>query len=514
MSRTSINQVVALLLLAMGPSPARAAAGPSVEEARAALKQAATFFHDHVATHNGYVWRVSGDLALREGEGTAGPTTVWAQPPGTPTIGLAYLTAYEATGDALYRDYARDTAQALLFGQLASGGWYYSIQLGPDDRAKVPYRLDLDGRLLTGPVSKADRDKPGGWSVWKTRKYKNNLSMLDDNTTQACVLFLIRLDKALDFKDRAVSQAARRGLDALLGAQYPNGAWSASFDRFPAVPPSEVDYPIKRATFPAEWSRTWTKDFTGCYVTNDNLIADAIATMLEAHSAYGDPRALASAERAGRFLIDAQMPEPQPAWAQQYDRDMVPVWSRKFEPPAISGLESQGIMEALIALALRTRDAAYLAPIPRAIAYLRRSALPDGRLARFYELKTNKPLYFTRDYVLTYNNNKMPKHYGFMVPSNLDRIERAYAAAQQALAGGTGVIDRPNGAGDMAALARAAQAAISSLDPRGAWVEKGRLDSHEIEPQSGIIHSTTFAKNVAALADFIRAAQAARQVDQ
>ena len=37
----------------------------------------------------------------------------------------------------------------------------------------------------------------------------------------------------------------------------------------------------------------------------------------------------------------------------------------------------------------------YLKPIPRALAYLRRSLLSDGRLARYYELKTNKPLYLT-----------------------------------------------------------------------------------------------------------------------
>ena len=43
-----------------------------------------------------------------------------------------------------------------------------------------------------------------------------------------------------------------------------------------------------------------------------------------------------AAERAGGFSLLAQMPEPQPAWAQQYDARMQPAWARKFEPPAIS----------------------------------------------------------------------------------------------------------------------------------------------------------------------------------
>ena len=38
------------------------------------------------------------------------------------------------------------------------------------------------------------------------------------------------------------------------------------------------------------------------------------------------------AERAGDFILAAQMPEPQPAWAQQYDAAMHPAWARKFEP--------------------------------------------------------------------------------------------------------------------------------------------------------------------------------------
>ena len=56
-----------------------------------------------------------------------------------------------------------------------------------------------------------------------------------------------------------------------------------------------------------------------------------------------------------------------------------------------------------------TGDKKYLEPIPRALAYLKKSRLPDGRLARYYELKTNRPLYMTRDgdeYSLTYDDSQ------------------------------------------------------------------------------------------------------------
>jgi hypothetical protein len=69
----------------------------------------------------------------------------------------------------------------------------------------------------------------------------------------------------------------------------------------------------------------------------------------------------------------------------------------------------------------------FLEPIPRAIEYLRRSRLPDGRLARFYELKTNKPLYLTRgDYQLTYSDANMPTHYSFKQSDRTGSIAREY----------------------------------------------------------------------------------------
>ena len=90
-------------------------------EAATALRKAVEFFRKEVAVEGGYVWKYSDDLAKREGEGKVSPTTVWVQPPGTPSVGMAYLTAYEATGDKYYLEAARETAGALLRGQLRSG---------------------------------------------------------------------------------------------------------------------------------------------------------------------------------------------------------------------------------------------------------------------------------------------------------------------------------------------------------------------------------------------------------
>ena len=128
-------------------------------------------------------------------------------------------------------------------------------------------------------------------------------------------------------------------------------------------------------------------------------------------------------QTTGEFFILAQMPEPQPAWAQQYDVSMHPCWDRKMEPPAISGLESQYTIEVLLLLYRMTGQDRFLEPVPAAIDYLRRSLLPNGRLARFYELETNRPLYVTDEYELTYDSSNTPSHYGFEFDSRHDEFQ-------------------------------------------------------------------------------------------
>ncbi|MBD3291553.1 MAG: polysaccharide lyase [Armatimonadia bacterium] len=467
-------------------------AQPSATDAAEALRAAVSFYHSEVADHGGYVWRYAGDLSLREGEARTDGTAVWVQPPGTPAVGMAFLRAWEATGEQMYLDAALDAARCLLQGQQLSGGWHYSVQFDPDRRAERMYRVDHPnaGR---GPTTGPDGE---GWLVWKQRRHEANQTILDDNTTAAAIRFLARMDEALDFQDPAIHEAVLYALDSALMVQHPVGAWSHNYDRFPEHRPDLATYPVIPASYPAEWSQTWTKDWQGGYYLNDNITPDMIAAMLEAWQIYGDRRYLDSAENGGAFLILAQMPEPQPAWCQQYNRNMQPVWDRKFEPPAITGEESQGVLECLLALYLGTGNARYLDPVPRAIEYLRGSLLPDGHLARFYELETNRPIFFDTDYAITYDAEDMPKHYGFLRESRLEEIEAEY---QRLLEEGPTAkpVDRPS-ADEVAAI-------IEGMDARGAWVEQGVLDAWDREPEEGLISSATFIANVEALAAYIEA---------
>jgi hypothetical protein len=449
-----------------------------------AMRKAADFYRHKVSTEGGYHYYYTADLSYGRSESAEGPTQVEVQREATPIVAMAYLRAWDATGDRAYLDYARAAAHALLRGQLCSGGWDYLIEFDPAKRQQYQYRADKN----------CGEDKRG-------------VTNLDDNVTQAAVRVLMRVDEALGFADKDIHEGALFALEKLLAAQYPVGAWPQRFRR----PPDHAQFPVKRASYPESWPRKWPgPDYQSHYTFNDNTTADAIDMMLEAWRVYNDPRYKASAEKGGQFILLAQMPEPQPAWAQQYDREMHPAWARVFEPPAITGGETQGILRLLMTLYGETGDRKYLEPIPRALAYLQRSFVPRtpaevfGRipagpvLARFNELRTNRPLYITKGsrlsaaglgnrnvdgYEISYTPESVITHYGVLISGReVAAIEADYRKMATA---NPASLRRPS---KLRALspwdARQESAArrglmpevrqlIASMDERGAWTRMG-----------------------------------------
>ncbi|MCP5115796.1 MAG: hypothetical protein GY953_33625, partial [bacterium] len=329
-----------------------------------------------------------------------------------------------------YLNAARDAAHALVRGQLCSGGWPYVIEFDPAKRRRYAYRSDENCE------SKAF-----------------NTTTLDDNVTQAAVRLLMRVDRELGSEDAKIHEAVEFALRSLIEAQYPIGAWPQRYSEFP----DPARFPVKKASYPASWSREYPgADYRGHYTFNDNTISDVIDMFLEAARIYDEPAYLEAAEKGGGFILLAQMPEPQPAWAQQYNLDMHPSWARRFEPPSVTGGESQGILETLLVLYRETGNRKYLEPVPRALEYLKRSILPRSAseayrrasrgggpvLARFYELKTNRPLYITKGtqirvkgqstaridgYEVSYSDASVITHYGVLTGGGrLAGIEAEY----------------------------------------------------------------------------------------
>jgi hypothetical protein len=352
---------------------------PSPNMVKSALLQA-TDYLTSISTEGGYLWWYSADLKERRGEEVATETQIWVQPPGTPSVGAALLRAYEVTRDEAHLRAALGAANALVRGQLESGGWSYLIEFDPELRSQWAYRADA-------AVKSPD---------FKSRK---NTTTFDDNNTQSALSFLMQvLDVATNLPPeqlRPIRAARDFGLARMLDAQYPVGAWPQRFNG-QAYDPTQ--HPIRPANIPTNWPRQWARaDYSAYYTLNDNTQSDCIRTMLTAYHHTRDERYRLAARRGGEFLILAQLPEPQPGWAQQYNFAMQPAWARAFEPPAVCTSESGGAVRTLGRLYLETGDEKFLWPIPPFIAWLERSRLGPERWARLYELGTNKPIYGDRD---------------------------------------------------------------------------------------------------------------------
>lgn len=212
-------------------------------------------------------------------------------------------------------------------------------------------------------------------------------------------------------KDGKYRAAFDRGLDYLLAAQYPNGG-------FPQFFPLREGY----------YSHITYND--GAMVN----VLEVLRDISEGKAPYGfvDPatraRAADSVKRGTDCILKTQIRQngKLTAWCAQHDKNTLePAWARAYEPPSLSGGETVGIVEFL--MAIENPGPEVIAAIEGAVEWLRHVALrgvrveakrgadrrlertlvqdPDAPLlwARFYELGTNRPLYLDRDSIFRYD---------------------------------------------------------------------------------------------------------------
>ena len=159
-------------------------------------------------------------------------------------------------------------------------------------------------------------------------------------------------------------------------------------------------------------------------------------------------------------------------------------------------------------LYVETGDRKYLEPVPGALAYYRRSLLPDGRMARFYELRTNKPLYFTMDYRLTYDDGDMPTHYAFKVDQKLDRLEAEHERLAKLDEAGLRALRAKRESTRSRPSAGEVGKAIDALDAQGRWVDDEGLKYVKTDPPvTRSISCATFARNVLLLSRYLAPAE-------
>lgn len=227
----------------------------------------------------------------------------------------------------------------------------------------------------------------------------------DNQATTLPMAFLARVTTATG--DPAYAAAFQRGLDYTLAAQYPNGGW-------PQYYPLRGGY-HDHVTF------------------NDDAmirILDLLQDIAAGSEPYGfvDPaqraRAAAAVSRGIDVILESQVRQNGvlTAWCAQHDAvTLAAAWARKFEPPSLSGSESVAIVRFLMSIDNPSPEV--VAAIDAALAWFERSAIRDVRLeaytnaegqpdrrlisapgadplwARFYDLKTNAPIFMGRDSV-------------------------------------------------------------------------------------------------------------------
>ncbi|MBM3501772.1 MAG: hypothetical protein FJX74_24215, partial [Armatimonadetes bacterium] len=374
------------------------------------------------------------------------------------------------TGLGSCREGAVEAARALVWGQLACGGWDYLVDFDPASPRKPYYLRDKAAGIEPAPRQRS-------WAVF------------DDNTTQHALRLLMAVDRELQSADEEIHQAALRGLQCVLDAQYPNGGW------------------------PQGWPLSEGAGYARFITFNDNAMNDCISVMLEAYTTYNDERYLDAAKRGGDCIIALQLPEPQSGWGQQYDAELRPAPARWFEPAACEAAVTVGNLRTLMELFRATRDAKYLEPIPAAIRWLDASKLENGKWARFYEPETNKPLYVNMDrqVVYVYDDTIRPG-YSWQGEYGIPGAVAAYEALMRDVADGTVTwtipppekqpLTREQAQATLDRLAPEVRRACDALDAEGNWVR-----------EDGWFYCEDFIRNTRLLAQYINAAAIAQPAE-
>ena len=150
-----------------------------VARAEAGLWKATEYLTIRVAVGGGYLGSYAADLSDQWGEGHATRSQNWIQPPGSPSVGQAFLHAWRSTGDRRHLDAATQVARALVYGQLECGGWDYIVDHSPEGARRWYYRHNRN-------------------SDDAALKQGRNQATFDDDTSQAATRLLMGVDTALE----------------------------------------------------------------------------------------------------------------------------------------------------------------------------------------------------------------------------------------------------------------------------------------------------------------------------
>lgn len=252
------------------------------------------------------------------------------------------------------------------------------------------------GWPLMNTIREANRGDPAQAGPWGTRA-----ALIKATVNE--MRFLARANAAQ--ADARYVAAIDRGLGFILDAQYPAGGWPHSWPVFA----NAYDH---QATF------------------NDDEIVDLMELLRDvttrpefrALPAVRRQAAQAAFDRGLGFILKTQIRVggTLTAWAQQYDeKTLEPRGARAFEPIAVSGGESAGVL--LLLMSIDKPNADVIRAVQAGAAWYKQVRLSGIRVeqtgsdrivhaepaapslwARYYQIGTNRPIFVGRDGVIRY----------------------------------------------------------------------------------------------------------------
>lgn len=315
-------------------------------------------------------------------------------------------------------------AAALLAGAVDGAVTWSTVLRQPADWYATAEARTIAAHML------AYQAPEGGWPTDtdttqpRPADYRPHPPTIDDAATTLPLQHLARVITATG--DPGLQQAFLRGFDYLLAAQYPSGGWPQYF-------------PLRKGYY----SHITYND--GAMIGVMGLLHDAaqgkapFAFVDEARRA----RAAAAVAKGVECILRTQVKQDGrlTAWCAQHDATtFAPAAARNFEPAALSGNETVGIVKFLMATTPLTPE--IVAAVEGAVTWLEsvpvrglrmedftaadgkrdRRAVADPaappQWARFYELGTNRPVFAGRDKVIHYDFNEIERErrtgYGYL----------------------------------------------------------------------------------------------------
>jgi len=338
------------------------------------------YYYDCHRTGGDYAWHSNN---LPAGTGINDISSAWAYDYKWKPVPEKRVTELQEEAVAITAN-TDSIAENMLLYQRANGGWPKHFQ-----GDKVDYKHTLTPeelkKLQSGYQSGID-------------------ATIDNEATSKEIKYLVKAFKRT--QNKAYLQAAEKGIDYLLKAQYANGGWPQFYPDFSSYR-SQVTYN------------------DNAMVNVLNIMQDIVERKNDFHQVNPDyiPKAKEAVKRGIDCILATQLKQKGQltAWCAQYNaKTLQPEQARKFELVSLSGSESVGIVRFL--MRVDNPSEAIINAVKAAVKWFDKVKIvgynfvdvvapsePNGKdrilkpdpgsviWARFYDVDTNEPFFTGRD---------------------------------------------------------------------------------------------------------------------